>query len=68
MLGFDNIPESAMAQPALTTVQQPIRQMGHDAMGMVVAVLNGDAPSPTHVTLETSLVLRRSTAPPPGSG
>ena len=31
VIGFDNIPESALADPPLTTVQQPIRQMGHDA-------------------------------------
>ena len=37
VVGFDNIPESALAQPPLTTVQQPMRQMGHDAIAMLVA-------------------------------
>ena len=64
VLGFDNIPESAMTFPALTTVQQPIRQMGHDALEMVLAVLDGQDAGPRHVTLDTSLVLRRSTAAP----
>jgi LacI family transcriptional regulator len=64
VLGFDNIPESAMACPALTTVQQPIRQMGHDAMGMLLAVIDGEEPGPTHVTLDTALVVRRSTGRP----
>jgi LacI family transcriptional regulator len=64
VLGFDNIPESAMAQPPLTTVQQPIRQMGHDAMVMLVALLHGEQLDQTQVTLDTTLVLRRSTAPP----
>ena len=54
----------AMADPPLTTVQQPIRQMGHDAMVMLIAVLNGEELRQTHVTLETTLVVRRSTAPP----
>jgi LacI family transcriptional regulator len=67
VLGFDNIPESAMAYPALTTVQQPIRQMGHDAMVMLVAAINGEELSHTHVTLDTTLVVRRSTAPPRGT-
>ena len=66
VLGFDNIPESAMASPALTTVQQPIRKMGHDAMVMLLALLDGEGPADTHVTLDTTLVLRRSTAPPGG--
>ena len=64
VLGFDNIPESAMASPALTTVQQPIRQMGHDAMVLLIGVINGEERCDTHVTLDTTLVVRRSTAPP----
>lgn len=64
VLGFDNVPESATAQPPLTTVQQLIRQMGHDAVVTLVAVLAGREPGPTHVTLGTTLVVRRSTAPP----
>ena len=32
VVGFDNIPESALAHPPLTTVQQPMRQLGHDAI------------------------------------
>ena len=64
VLGFDDVPESATASPALTTVRQPIRQMGHDAVEMLIAVLGGREPGPRHVTLGTTLVVRRSTAPP----
>jgi LacI family transcriptional regulator len=64
VVGFDNIPESALAHPALTTVQQPIRQMGHDAIAMLVGLIAGEEPADTHVTLETTLVIRRSTAAP----
>ena len=64
VLGFDNVPESAMASPPLTTVQQPIRQMGHDALAMLIAVIDGEELRDTHVTLDTTLVVRRSTAPP----
>ncbi len=67
VVGFDNIPESAMAHPPLTTVQQPIRQMGHDAIAMLVTLIAGEALEDTHVTLETTLVRRRSTAAPGGS-
>ena len=62
VVGFDNIPESAMAHPPLTTVQQPIRQMGHDAIAMLVTLIAGEALEETHVMLETTLVQRRSTA------
>ena len=64
VMGFDNIPESAMGHPPLTTVQQPIRQMGHDAVAMLVAMIRGEDVEMSQVTLETTLVRRRSTAAP----
>jgi LacI family transcriptional regulator len=64
VVGFDNIPESALSQPPLTTVQQPMRQMGHDAIAMLIGLIAGQLPEDTHVTLETTLVPRRTTAAP----
>jgi LacI family transcriptional regulator len=62
VVGFDNIGESALARPPLTTVQQPIRRMGHDAIAMLVAMIRGEEPADLHVTLDTTLVVRHSTA------
>ena len=64
LLGYDNIPESALAHPPLTTVQQPMRQMGRDAIAMLVDLISGRHPDDTHLTLETTLVRRASTAAP----
>lgn len=64
VVGFDNIPESALAHPPLTTVQQPIRRMGHDAVTMLLALIAGEEPDERHLTLHTELVVRRSTAAP----
>ena len=64
VVGFDNIPESALSHPPLTTVQQPIRQMGHDAVVMLVAQIAGEEVADTHVTVDTTLVVRRSTTTP----
>ena len=65
VVGFDNIPESALADPPLTTVQQPIRRMGEEATAMLLALISGEAHgAEIHRTLETSLVQRASTAPP----
>lgn len=64
VVGFDNIPESALASPALTTVQQPIRQMGYEALMMLVALTAGEELTETHLTLDTTLVIRASTAAP----
>jgi LacI family transcriptional regulator len=63
VVGFDNIPESALSHPPLTTVQQPMRRLGHDATTLLVSLIAGEEISETHITLDTTLVKRRSTAP-----
>jgi LacI family transcriptional regulator len=68
VVGFDNLPESAVAVPPLTTVAQPIRQMGHDAIEMLLALLAGQTLSQNRETLETTLVVRGSTAGPHDHG
>src|SRR3712207_4759442 len=65
VVGFDDIPESAVADPPLTTVQQPIRRMGQEATAMLLALISGQEVAEMHRTLTTSLVPRASTAPPP---
>jgi LacI family transcriptional regulator len=64
VVGFDNIPESALAHPPLTTVQQPMRLLGHEAITMLVRLIAGHDLEETHVTMETTLVRRRTTAAP----
>ncbi|MGY1673341.1 LacI family DNA-binding transcriptional regulator [Geodermatophilus sp. SYSU D00710] len=64
VVGFDDIPESALADPPLTTVQQPIRQMGREAAEMLLALISGEELPRRHRTLTTSLLRRASTAPP----
>jgi LacI family transcriptional regulator len=64
VIGFDNIPESALAVPPLTTVAQPIRRMGHDAIAMLLKLLTGQTLSETYHTLDTRLVIRGTTRTP----
>lgn len=64
VVGFDNIAESALNEPPLTTIDQPIRTMGQRAMDLLVALIRGEEPEVTHITLPTSLVVRASTAAP----
>jgi DNA-binding LacI/PurR family transcriptional regulator len=60
LVGFDGIPESATSDPALTTIAQPIADIGRRA---VQAILDHDG-TVRRQTLGTELVVRRSTAPP----
>ena len=67
VVGFDNVPESALSRPSLTTVEQPIRQMGRDAVSMLLSLIAGQPLHESHRTLETTLLVRGSTAPPAAS-
>jgi LacI family transcriptional regulator len=59
VIGFDNVPESALTTPPLTTVAQPIQQMGAEALSLLVDLID-DTPRETHVRLPTHLVERGS--------
>jgi LacI family transcriptional regulator len=63
VVGFDNVPESALATPPLTTVEQPIRQMGIEAVRILMELFADPGRPPERVVLPTRLVVRRSTAP-----
>ncbi len=63
VIGFDNVPESAMASPPLTTIRQPLQQMGAEALRLLVDLLAG-VERDTHVRLHTDLVARASCSPP----
>ncbi|MFF0909372.1 LacI family DNA-binding transcriptional regulator [Microbacterium enclense] len=65
VVGFDDVPEAARAQPGLTTVRQPMQRLGGEAVRMVLALLAGEELDETHIQLPTRLVARGTTAPPP---
>jgi LacI family transcriptional regulator len=63
VIGFDNVPESALATPPLTTIKQPLQQMGAEALRLLVDLIAG-VERQAHVRLPTELVVRASCAPP----
>lgn len=65
VIGFDNVPESALTRPPLTTIAQPMQRMGSEAVRLLVDLMQGRDGGPTHVRLPTSLVERGSCASPP---
>ncbi len=58
VIGFDNVPESALSRPPLTTISQPLQEMGSAALRMLVSLLDGVEPEPAHVRLPTTMVER----------
>jgi LacI family transcriptional regulator len=64
VVGFDNIPESALIEPPLTTIDQSIQEMGKQAVQLLMDVIEGHTERPRQITLPTRLVVRQSSGPP----
>jgi LacI family transcriptional regulator len=64
--GFDDITLAEHAHPALTTVRQPIYEIGRQVCRMLVEILQGAAPPAEgcKVLFEPELVIRQSSGPP----
>ena len=60
--GFDDVPMSTYYHPALTTVRQPIIEMGSKAAGMLIKLIEGKTLDRWEVVLPHEIVLRESTA------
>ncbi|MCI0345372.1 MAG: substrate-binding domain-containing protein, partial [Chloroflexi bacterium] len=63
VVGFDDIDLAAHVDPPLTTVHQPIRRKGEEAVRLLLAAIETTTPLVERVRLPTSLVVRRSSAP-----
>jgi len=62
VIGFDNVPESALCEPPLTTIHQPLRDIGARALHLLVDLLDGKDGA-THLRLPTRIVERASCRP-----
>lgn len=68
VIGFDDLPLSALLTPALTTVRQPALEMGRMAFRILRGQMTGSGsqpghqPSPVTLLLEPELVIRQTTA------
>ncbi|HUZ51842.1 MAG TPA: substrate-binding domain-containing protein [Streptosporangiaceae bacterium] len=63
--GYDDIDLARVCRPAITTVHQPIRELTHQAIDLLLARLEEPDRPATKVLLETRLIVRASSIPPP---
>jgi LacI family transcriptional regulator, galactose operon repressor len=66
VVGFDDTSEAMTVVPALTTVRQPLAEMGRTAVSLLLRQLENRRFEPLRVELETKLIVRDSTGPAPG--
>lgn len=61
--GFDDIDLAQATTPMLTTVRQPLAEMGRMAVSLLIRLLEGHQVEARHVELATDLIIRASTGP-----
>lgn len=61
VIGFDDIQGAAYSNPSLTTVRQPLAEMGRIAAKALLERIEGKKDGPREIAIEPSLVVRQST-------
>jgi LacI family transcriptional regulator len=64
VVGFDDVPMAEHVHPPLTTVHQPLYEIGRSAADMLINWVEGAPPEPRRIVLPTRLVIRGSCAAP----
>lgn len=64
IVGFDGTSYAESTMPQLTTVEQPLREIGRAAARTLLRQIDGEQPDSTRIELATRLLVRESTAPP----
>jgi len=60
LIGFDDLPLAKRTDPQLTTVRQPIDQLGIEAVSILLDLINSGTEPPRRVILDTELIIRGS--------
>jgi len=64
VVGFDDIQGAAFHNPSLTTIRQPLKQMGITAARVLLQRIRGQEEFPDSIAIEPELKVRESTAAP----
>jgi DNA-binding LacI/PurR family transcriptional regulator len=64
VVGFDDIQSAAYHNPSLTTIRQPLYNMGITAARILLQRIRGQATSSEIVSIHPDLIIRESTSPP----
>jgi LacI family repressor for deo operon, udp, cdd, tsx, nupC, and nupG len=63
VVGFDDIRFSRFVDPPLTTIAQPMRDIGEASVRLLLDILQGRITTPQSITLPHTLIIRSTTAP-----
>jgi DNA-binding LacI/PurR family transcriptional regulator len=60
LIGFDGIPQTEYANPALTTMKFPLSEMGYEAVGVIYKIIRGKTKRYVRREFPAELVIRNS--------
>lgn len=66
VIGFDDTAQSVIVMPELTSIRQPLAEMGRMGVSLLTRIMDGQRLDALRLELSTTLVVRESTAPPRG--
>lgn len=58
--GFDNLPETNLSDPPITTVEQPLSLLSYRAGELLIRIMNGEKPENLDSTVSAKIVVRKS--------
>lgn len=61
LVGYDDTPVATDREPQLTTIRQPLEQMGETMASLLIQVIAGTAPAERALIMPTELVVRETT-------
>jgi LacI family transcriptional regulator len=64
IVGFDDTSQTEIVSPGLTSVRQPLAEMGRMGVSLLLRIIEGQRLDAMRMELSTKLVIRESTAPP----
>ncbi len=62
VIGFDDAPIAGYLRPSLTSLRQPIAEIGEWVVTTLIELVRGETPSPAQMLLKPRLIVRDSTA------
>jgi LacI family transcriptional regulator, galactose operon repressor len=60
LVGFDDLLPAAAGRPQLTTIRQPVRRVGREAVNVLIDIIENGAAPQRRVVFDTELVIRES--------
>jgi DNA-binding LacI/PurR family transcriptional regulator len=67
VIGFDDVPMAQYLRPPLTSLRQPIWEVGQQVITMLISLMRGEEPPQRHVLLPPRLIVRASSGGPRGA-